>query len=136
KVRRELEDNLGRAATTAELARELDMSEDQVNQILAFGSTPASLSTPIGEDGESQLEDIVADASAPSPFDLVAQALLPAEIDRLLQPLDDREREVLRLRYGLDRGDARTLDEVGELVNLTRERIRQIEKTALSKLRH
>ena len=73
---------------------------------------------------------------APTPFDEVLKAMMPAEIEKLLNPLDEREREVLRLRFGLDRGDARTLDEVGEMINLTRERTRQIEKLALSKLRH
>jgi RNA polymerase sigma factor (sigma-70 family) len=74
--------------------------------------------------------------SAPSPFDLVADAMMGDEIDKLLAPLEQREREILRLRYGLDRGDPRTLEEVGTVLNLTRERIRQIERTALSKLRH
>jgi RNA polymerase sigma factor (sigma-70 family) len=136
KMRKEMEDRLGRTATIAELADAFGVTESQVADLLSYSSTPVSLHAPIGEEGDSELSDIVSDPNATSPFDEVAKALLPEEIDRLLQPLDEREREVLRLRYGLDRGDARTLDEVGEIVNLTRERIRQIEKGALSKLRH
>src|SRR5437879_3413832 len=83
----------------------------QATDLLSYASTPASLHSPIGDEGDSELADIVADPNAVSPFDEVAKALLPDEIDRLLRPLDDREREILRLRYGLDRGDARTLDE-------------------------
>ncbi|MGH3496724.1 MAG: sigma-70 family RNA polymerase sigma factor [Nocardioidaceae bacterium] len=82
------------------------------------------------------MADIVADMSAPSPFDAVAARMLGDEISKLLAPLDERERQILRLRYGLDRGDPRTLEEVGNTLDLTRERIRQIERTALSKLRH
>src|SRR4051794_40185398 len=136
KLRKEMEDRLGRNATLEELADAAGITERQVADLLSYSSTPVSIHSPIGEDGESELADIVADPNATSPFEVVAQALLPEEIDKLLRPLDEREREVLRLRYGLDRGDARTLDEVGEMINLTRERIRQIEKGALSKLRH
>ena len=136
RTRKELEDTLGRAATTEELAETLSLTENQVNDLLQWGGTSISLNTSIGEDGDSELSDIVSDASAPTPFDEVLKAMMPAEIEKLLNPLDEREREVLRLRFGLDRGDARTLDEVGEMINLTRERTRQIEKLALSKLRH
>jgi len=136
KLRKEMEDRLGRTATLEELAEAAGITEQQASDLLTYGSTPISIHSPIGEEGDSELADIVADPNATSPFEVVAQALLPEEIDKLLRPLDEREREVLRLRYGLDRGDARTLDEVGEMINLTRERIRQIEKGALSKLRH
>ena len=86
--------------------------------------------------GDAELGDVVEDRSAESPFEMAATALLPDEISRLLAPLDEREREILKLRFGLDRGEPRTLEEVGEHFNLTRERIRQIEARAMSKLRH
>ncbi|HEX4162001.1 MAG TPA: sigma-70 family RNA polymerase sigma factor, partial [Acidimicrobiales bacterium] len=95
-----------------------------------------SLSEPLREDGDAELGDVVEDRSAESPFEVAAVSLLPDEIGRLLSPLDEREREILRLRFGLDRGEPRTLEEVGEHFNLTRERIRQIEARAMSKLRH
>ena len=88
------------------------------------------------EDGDAELGDVVEDRSAESPFEVAATALLPEEISRLLAPLDEREREILKLRFGLDRGEPRTLEEVGEHFNLTRERIRQIEGKALRRLRH
>ena len=88
------------------------------------------------EDGDAELGDLVEDRDAESPFEAAAVSLLPAEIGRLLSPLDEREREILKLRFGLDRGEPRTLEEVGEHFNLTRERIRQIEARAMSKLRH
>ncbi len=94
------------------------------------------MSDPLREDGDAELGDVVADPNATCPFSAAADALLPAEVARLLAPLDERERTVIRLRYGLDRGEARTLEEVGESFNLTRERIRQIEARAMSKLRH
>ena len=93
-------------------------------------------SEPLREDGDAELGDIVEDRSAESPFEVAATALLPAEIEKLLAPLDERERQILALRFGLDRGEPRTLEEVGEHFNLTRERIRQIEARAMSKLRH
>jgi DNA-directed RNA polymerase sigma subunit (sigma70/sigma32) len=96
---------------------------------------PVSLATPVGSDGETELGDVVADSTAPTPFDLVAGHLLADEIEKLLSRLGEREREILRLRYGLDRGEPRTLEEVGDALNLTRERIRQIERSALAKLR-
>jgi RNA polymerase sigma factor (sigma-70 family) len=96
-----------------------------------------SLSEPLREDGDAELGDVVEDRSAESPFEVAATALLPEEIQRLLAPLDEREREILRLRFGLDgASEGRTLEEVGEHFNLTRERIRQIEARAMSKLRH
>ncbi len=97
---------------------------------------PATLSEPLREDGDAELGDVVEDKTAESPFEMAATSLLPEEIQRLLGPLDEREREILRLRFGLDRGEPRTLEEVGEHFNLTRERIRQIEARAMSKLRH
>jgi RNA polymerase sigma factor (sigma-70 family) len=95
-----------------------------------------SLAEPVSEDGETELGDLVEDRSAESPFDAAARALLPAEVEKILSVLDERERRILSLRFGLDRGEPRTPDEVGELVHLSRERVRQIEARALSRLRH
>lgn len=136
KARTRLETMHGRPPTVAELAKELDMTEAKVTETMLFAADTLSLSTPLREDGDAELGDIVPDSDAVSPFDSAAVALLPEEINRLLHPLDDREREILRLRFGLDRGEPRTLEEVGEHFQLTRERIRQIEARAMSKLRH
>jgi RNA polymerase sigma factor (sigma-70 family) len=136
KARARLELKLGRPATLAELSAEVEMPEDKVTEALRFAAEPLSLSEPLREDGDAELGDVVEDRSAESPFEVAATALLPEEIARLLSPLDEREREILKLRFGLDRGEPRTLEEVGEHFNLTRERIRQIEARAMSKLRH
>lgn len=137
KARSRLELKYGRPATLAELAAEVEMPEDKVTEALRFAAEPLSLSEPLREDGDAELGDVVVDRSAESPFEAAATALLPEEIQRLLAPLDEREREILRLRFGLDGvGEQRTLEEVGEHFNLTRERIRQIEARAMSKLRH
>src|SRR5256886_3364036 len=136
KARARLELKLGRPATPSELAVAVDMPEDKVTEALRFAAEPLSLSEPVREDGDAELGDIVEDRSAESPFEVAATALLPAEIEKLLAPLDERERQILALRFGLDRGEPRTLEEVGEYFNLTRERIRQIEARAMSKLRH
>ncbi len=137
KARSRLELKFGRPATLAELAKEVEMPEDKVTEALRFAAEPLSLSEPLREDGDAELGDVVEDRSAESPFEVAATALLPEEIQRLLAPLDEREREILRLRFGLDgSGEGRTLEEVGEHFNLTRERIRQIEARAMSKLRH
>ena len=136
KARARLELRYGRPATLSELADEVEMPEQKVTEALRFAAEPLSLSEPLREDGDAELGDVVEDRSAESPFEVAATALLPEEIKRLLSPLDEREREILTLRYGLDRGEPRTLEEVGEHFNLTRERIRQIEARAMSKLRH
>ena len=112
------------------------MTEDQVAEVLRFGSDVRSLSEQLSDDSDTELGDMLADASAPLPFEEVVGLLLPDEIAKLLSPLDEREQTVLKLRFGLDRGEPRTLEEVGEHFNLTRERIRQIEARAMSKLRH
>ena len=131
-----LELKYGRPATLAELAREVEMPEAKIIGLLRFAAEPLSLSEPLGEDGGSEIGDVVEDRSAESPFEVAAMALLPAALARLLAPLDEREREILKLRFGLDRGEPRTLAEVGKHFNLTSERIRQIEVRAMSKLRH
>lgn len=136
RLRAGLEGELGRTPTVTELADAMAVPEHQVSELLGHAAEPVSLDTPMGADGESELGDVVADRTAASPFDVVAAGMMGEEIDRLLQPLDEREREILKLRYGLDRGDPRTLEEVGDALHLTRERIRQIERQALSKLRH
>ena len=136
KARVQLELEKGRRPTLAELAKELDIPERQVAEILRYASEPLSLSDPLREDSDTELGDIVEDRGAVSPFEAAAEAMLPEELNRLLAPLAEREREILRLRFGLDRGEPRTLEEVGDRFNLTRERIRQIEARAMSKLRH
>ncbi len=136
KAQARLELKLGRPATLAELGAEVEMPEDKLVEALRFRAEPLSLSEPLREDGDAELGDVVEDRAAESPFEVAATALLPVEIARLLAPLDEREREIIRLRFGLDRGEPRTLEEVGEHFNLTRERIRQIEARAMSKLRH
>ncbi len=136
KAQSSLEIKLGRPATLAELSEELDMPIDKVSEIYRYAGETLSLSNPLREDGDAELGDVVADPNATSPLEAAAEAMLPAEIERLFAPLDDREKRILYLRYGLDRGEPRTLDEVGESFGLTRERIRQIENRAMSKLRH
>ena len=131
-----LELKYGRPATLAELGEEVELPEDKLVEALRFRAEPLSLSEPLREDGDAELGDVVEDRSVNSPFEVTAVGMLPDEIGRLLAPLDEREREILRLRFGLDRGEPRTLEEVGEQFNLTRERIRQIEARAMSKLRH
>ena len=136
KAQGHLESKLGRQPTMAELATETSLSYQTLTDVLRWRSEPLSLSEPLSEDGDADLGDVVADANATSPFDHAAEALLADEISRLLAPLDRREAAILRLRFGLDRGEPRTLQEVGEHFDLTRERIRQIEARAMAKLRH
>ena len=136
KARGRLEGHLGRRPTAAELAADLGVEETKVTEILRHISEPMSLSEPLRSDGDAELGDFVEDHSAVSPFEAAAAALLSNEVAKMLLVLDEREREILRLRFGLDRAQPRTLDEVGAHFNLTRERIRQIEARAMSKLRH
>jgi len=136
KAQGHLEAKLRRKPTLEELAVETNLTPQALSDALRWRSEPLSLSEPLHEDGDTDLGDVVADRSASTPFELAAQALLVDEITRLLAPLDDREARILRLRFGLDRGEPRTLEEVGEFFGLTRERIRQLEAKAMSKLRH
>jgi RNA polymerase sigma factor (sigma-70 family) len=131
-----LESQLRRKPTVEELAAETNLTPEAITEVLRWQSVPLSLFDPLNEEGDSDLSDIVADANATSPFEHAAESLLVGQIARLLAPLDDREATILRLRFGLDRGEPRTLEEVGEHFHLTRERIRQIEAKAMSKLRH
>jgi RNA polymerase sigma factor (sigma-70 family) len=135
KARTALESRLGRLPTDVELAADTGLTETLVGELLRYDEDPISLAGRMGEDNDTELGDLVADRSALTPFEEVADRLLPDEIERLLSPLSTNEREVLRLRYGLDRGQPRTLDEVGIVLELSGERIRKIERTALAKLR-
>ncbi len=135
-ARGRLEGQVGRRPTVAELAADLEISEVRVTEILRHTGPPLSLSQPLGEYGDAELGDLVEDRSTVSPFDAAAAVMLPGEVSKMLLTLNERERAILRLRFGLDRGEARTLDQVGEHFSLSRERIRQIEDLALSKLRH
>ena len=135
RIRGELAIKLGRTATRAELAEALDLPEVKVAEIMRFAVGPLSLSEPIGDD-TTELGDLVEDVSVQSPYEAAVLALLPVEVAALLGVLDEREQLIISLRFGLDRGEPRTLAEVGEEFNLTRERIRQIEAKAMSKLRH
>jgi RNA polymerase sigma factor (sigma-70 family) len=135
-ARGRLEGQLGRRPSVAELAADLEIGEVRVAEILRHTGPPLSLSQPLGEYGDGELGDLVEDRSTVSPFDAAAAVMLPGEVNKMLLALNEREREILRLRFGLDRGDARTLDQVGKHLSLSRERIRQIEDLALSKLRH
>jgi RNA polymerase sigma factor (sigma-70 family) len=131
-----LESKLHRLPTMAELSVEADLPQTKVVEMMGYRSEPLSLSHPLVDEGGAELGDLVQDPTALLPFDEAVLAILPGEIDRLLAPLTAREGEILRLRFGLDRGEPRTLEQVGERLNVSRERIRQIETRALSKLRH
>ena len=135
RVNRQLVQELGRDPRPDEIAKEMGISEDKVREILKIAQEPVSLETPIGEEDDSHLGDFIPDDDAPAPADAVAVALLKEQLVEVLNTLTPREAKVLRLRYGLDDGKARTLEEVGKEFNVTRERIRQIESKALRKLR-
>ena len=136
RVSRQLLQELGREPTPEEIAKEMDMSVDLVREILKISQEPVSLETPIGEEEDSHLGDFIQDDNVPVPADAAAFTLLKEQLVEVLSTLTDREQKVLRLRFGLDDGRARTLEEVGKEFNVTRERIRQIEAKALRKLRH
>jgi RNA polymerase sigma factor (sigma-70 family) len=136
RVRGDLSVQLGRQPTRIELAEAMELTVEKLDEVLRYMHEPVSMSEPLGEDGDLELGDLVPDDSASSPPEAAVLAMLPAEVAKVLLPLNDREREILRLRFGLDCGEGRTLEEVGERFQLTRERIRQIESRAMSKLRH
>ena len=136
RVNRQLVQEYGRDSRPDEIAKEMGMSEDRVREILKIAQEPVSLETPIGEEDDSHLGDFIPDEEALAPADAVASTLLKEQLMEVLSSLTPREAKVLRLRYGLDDGKARTLEEVGREFNVTRERIRQIEAKALRKLRH
>ncbi len=136
RVSRQLLQELGREPTPEEIAEEMDMPVDRVREILKISQEPVSLETPIGEEEDSHLGDFIQDDNVPVPADAAAFTLLKEQLVEVLGTLTEREQKVLRLRFGLDDGRARTLEEVGKEFNVTRERIRQIEAKALRKLRH
>ena len=136
RVSRQLLQEYGREPQPEEIAREMGISEEKVREILKIAQEPISLETPIGEEEDSHLGDFIPDEDAPAPAEAAAYNLLKEQLKEVLDTLTPREEKVLRLRFGLDDGRARTLEEVGREFNVTRERIRQIEAKALRKLRH
>ncbi len=136
RVSRQLLQELGREPSDEELSKEMDMPIEKVREIRKIAQEPVSLETPIGEEEDSHLGDFIPDEDIPAPSDAAAFTLLKEQLIEVLDTLTDREEKVLRLRFGLDDGRARTLEEVGKEFNVTRERIRQIEAKALRKLRH
>ncbi len=136
RVSRQLLQELGREPSAEEIAAEMDMTEDRVREIMKIAQEPVSLETPIGEEEDSHLGDFIPDEDAQAPADAASFLLLKEQLEEVLETLTPREEKVLRLRFGLDDGRARTLEEVGKVFDVTRERIRQIEAKALRKLRH
>ena len=136
RVSRQLLQELGREPSPEEIAKEMDIPVERVREILKISQEPVSLETPIGEEEDSHLGDFIQDDNVPVPADAAAFTLLKEQLVEVLGTLTEREQKVLRLRFGLDDGRARTLEEVGKEFNVTRERIRQIEAKALRKLRH
>lgn len=136
RVQRQLLQDLGREPTPEEIAEDMDLTPEKVREILKIAQEPVSLETPIGEEDDSHLGDFIEDQEATSPSDHAAYELLKEQLEDVLDTLTDREENVLRLRFGLDDGRTRTLEEVGKVFGVTRERIRQIEAKALRKLRH
>lgn len=136
RVQRQLLQGLGREPTPEEIGKEMELSPEKVRDILKISQDPVSLETPIGEEDDSNLGDFIEDKEAVSPADHATYELLKEQLEDVLDTLTDREENVLRLRFGLDDGRNRTLEEVGEIFGVTRERIRQIEAKALRKLRH
>jgi len=136
RVQRQMLQDLGREPTPEELARELDMTPDKVVEVQKYGREPISLHTPLGEDGDSEFGDLIEDSEAIVPSDAVSFTLLQEQLDSVLDTLSERERGVVRMRFGLTDGQPKTLDEIGQVYGVTRERIRQIESKTMSKLRH
>mgnify|MGYP004728515929 FL=1 len=136
RVSRQLLQELGREPSPGEIAAEMDMPVERVREILKISQEPVSMETPIGEEEDSHLGDFIEDDNVPAPAEAAAFTLLKEQLDDVLSTLTDREQKVLRLRFGLEDGRARTLEEVGKEFKVTRERIRQIEAKALRKLRH
>ncbi|EPD27081.1 RNA polymerase sigma factor [Actinotignum schaalii] len=136
RVQRQMLQELGREPTTEELAKELDMTEEKVVEVQKYGREPISLHTPLGEDGDSEFGDLIEDSEAVVPADAVGFTLLQEQLHRVLDTLSEREAGVVSMRFGLTDGQPKTLDEIGKVYGVTRERIRQIESKTMSKLRH
>ncbi|KIC04426.1 DNA-directed RNA polymerase sigma subunit RpoD [Ligilactobacillus ruminis DPC 6832] len=136
RIQRQMLQDLGREPIPEEIGAEMNLPTEKVREILKIAQEPVSLETPIGEEDDSHLGDFIEDHAATSPADHAAYELLKEQIESVLDTLTDREENVLRLRFGLDDGRTRTLEEVGKVFGVTRERIRQIEAKALRKLRH
>ena len=136
RVSRQLLQELGHEASAEEIAERMGMGADKVREILKIAQDPVSLETPIGEEEDSHLGDFIPDDDSPAPEEAVSYTVLREQLNEVLATLTPRENEVLKLRFGLKDGKTRTLEEVGEVFGITRERIRQIEAKALRKLRH
>lgn len=136
RIQRQLLQEFGREASPEEIAVKMDISPEKVREILKIAQEPVSLETPIGEEEDSHLGDFIPDDDVPAPAEAAAFAMLKEQLNEVLNTLTKREQEVIRLRFGLEDGRARTLEEVGKQFDVTRERIRQIEAKALRKLRH
>jgi len=136
RVQRQMLQDLGREPTPEELAMELDMTPEKVVEVQKYGREPISLHTPLGEEGDSEFGDLIEDSEAIVPSDAVSFTLLQEQLESVLDTLSDREAGVVRMRFGLTDGQPKTLDEIGKVYGVTRERIRQIESKTMSKLRH
>lgn len=136
RVQRQMLQDLGREPTPDELARELDMPVEKVQEVQKYGREPISLHTPLGEDGDSEFGDLIEDTDAIAPSEAVAFSLLQEQFKQVLETLSPREAGVIRMRYGLEDGQPKTLDDIGHVYGVTRERIRQIESKTMAKLRH
>ena len=136
RVQRQMLQDLGREPTPDDLARELDMPVEKVQEVQKYGREPISLHTPLGEDGDSEFGDLIEDTDAIAPSDAVAFSLLQEQFKQVLETLSPREAGVIKMRYGLEDGQPKTLDDIGRVYGVTRERIRQIESKTMSKLRH
>ena len=136
RVQRQMLQDLGREPTPEELAKELDMTPEKVVEVQKYGREPISLHTPLGEEGDSEFGDLIEDSEAIVPADAVSFTLLQEQLESVLDTLSDREAGVVRMRFGLTDGQPKTLDEIGKVYGVTRERIRQIESKTMSKLRH
>jgi RNA polymerase primary sigma factor len=136
RISRRLLQDLGREPTSEEIAAQMEISAEKVREIIKVSQEPVSLETPIGEEEDSHLGDFIEDRAALAPAEAASHQLLKEQVEAVLDSLSGRERRVLQLRFGLEDGRARTLEEVGKEFNVTRERIRQIEAKALRKLRH
>ena len=136
RVQRQMLQDLGREPTPEELAKELDMTPEKVVEVQKYGREPISLHTPLGEDGDSEFGDLIEDSEAVVPADAVNFTLLQEQLNDVLDTLSEREAGVVSMRFGLTDGQPKTLDEIGKVYGVTRERIRQIESKTMSKLRH